>query len=209
MTKSSGMSGINATIVKLSLKSLNTEFTHLLNTSITTNKFPNKWKKAKVTPIPKKGDLQSINNYRPISLLPAPGRIMEKLIHKQLVDHIENNDLLSDYQYGFRRNRSTLHAVTQVVNHISTNLNKKIKTVAIFIDFKKAFDCLQFPTLTAKLAKLGLHQDTVEWLKNYLTNRSQSTVANRVCSPLAKITQGVPQGSILGPLLYIIYANDM
>ena len=208
-TKSSGIPGISAAVIKLSLKSLNNEFTHLLNTSVTTNRFPNKWKKATVTPIPKKGDLQLVSNYCPISLLPTPGKIMEKLIHNQLVDHIDNNNLLSDHQYGFRRNRSTLHAVTQVVNHVGTNLNKRIKTVAVFIDFKKAFDCLQFPTLIAKLADLGLHQDTVHWLKDYLTNRTQSTVANNTLSSLANITQGVQQGSILGPLLYIIYANDI
>ena len=209
ITKSSGLSNISARVVRLSLKTLNTEFTHLLNTSITTNKFPDEWKKATVTPIPKKGNLQLVSNYRPISLLPTPGKVMEKLIHNQLVEHIENNGLLSDYQYGFRRNRSTLHAVTQVVNHVGNNLNKKIRTVAIFIDFKKAFDCLQFPVLITKLSKLGLHQDTVEWLKDYLTNRSQSTIANDTRSPYANITQGVPQGSILGPLLYIIYANDI
>ena len=193
ITKSSGISGVRASVVKLSLKSLNTEFTHLLNTSIITNKFPKRWKKATVTPIPKKGDLQLVSNYRPISLLPTPGKVMEKLVHHQLIDHIENNSLLSDYQYGFRRSR----------------LNKKVKTVAIFIDFKKAFDCLQFPILISKLTKLGLHQDTVDWLRDYLTDRSQSTVANNTHSPAANVTQGVPQGSILGPLLYIIYANDI
>ena len=207
--KSSGMPDISAAIVKISLKTLNAEFTHLLNTSLATNKFPDDWKKATVTPIPKKGNLQLVNNYRPISLLPVPGKIMEKLVHTQLVDYNENNQLLSDHQYGFRRNRLTLHAVTQVVNHVSLNLNKKINTVAIFIDFKKAFDCLQFPVLIEKLVKLNLHHNTVAWLKDYLTERTQNTIAINICSPTAEITQGVPHGSILGPLLYIIYANDI
>ena len=136
--KSSGIPDISATVVKLSLKMLNAEFTHLLNTSLSTSKFPNEWKKATVTPIPKKGNLKLVNNYHPISLLPTPGKVMEKLVHKQLIDYIEDNNLLSDHQYGFRRNRSTLQAVTQVVNHVNNNHNKKVKTVAIFIYLKKS-----------------------------------------------------------------------
>ena len=204
--KSSGIPDLSASILKLSLKTLNPEFSHVINTSINRSEIPKDWKKATVIPIPKTGDLSKVGNYRPISLLPAPGKILEKLIHNQLVEHIESGSLLSDYQYGFRNCRSTLHAVTYVVNN---NINKKIKTVAVFIDFRKAFDCLQFPQLMEKLSQLHLHHNTISWLRNYLTGRTQSTLVNGTRSPEADITQGVPQGSIIGPLLYIIYANDI
>ena len=207
--KSSGLPNINPTLMKDSLLALNDQLTHILNSSITSSKFPSEWKNAKVIPIPKSGDLMNVSNYRPISLLPTPGKLLEKIIHTQLEEHLENESLLTHFQYGFRKNRSTTHAVTQLLNHVNLNLNKSIPTVALFIDFRKAFDCLQHPTLLAKLQTLNLSPETVGWLQDYLTDRHQSTYANGTMSPMGAIKQGVPQGSILGPLLYIIYANDI
>ena len=163
----------------------------------------------KVVSIPKTGDLTNVNNYRPISLLPTPGKILEKIVHAQIEEYIEDEELLSNHQYGFRKQHSTIHAVSQLLNHVFTNFNNSISTVALFIDFRKAFDCLQYPILLRKLRSLNLSQQVLDWLKNYLTDRTQITTANGVNSESKTVKQVVPQGLILGPLLYIIYANDL
>ena len=126
--------------------------------------------------------MRDVNNYRPISLLPAPSKILEKIVHDQLSLHIEENRLMSDFQYGFRKNRSTMHAVSQLVNHISHNLNRRFATVALYIDFKKAFHCLHYPVLMKKLENMYLNSGTIEWIKDYLTDRRQSTYANSTTS---------------------------
>ena len=194
-------------ILKNSLLALNEQFTHLINMSIQNQKIPTVWKTAKVIPIPKTGDLTDVTNFRPISLLPTPGKVLERIVHNQIV--VETEELITNHQYGFRKGRSTTQAITQIINHIYTNFNTRTPTVALFIDFRKAFDCLQYPTLIAKLRKLNLAEGTLKWVTDYLKNRSQSTLANGRLSASGDIKQGVPQGSILGPLLYILYANDI
>ena len=186
--------------MKDSLIALNDQLTYILNSSLM-SKFPSEWKNAKVILIPKSGDLMNVSNYRPISLLPTPGKILEKIVHTQLEEHLESESLLTHFQYGFRKGRSTTPAVTQLLNHVNLNLNKSTPTVALFVNFRKAFDCLQHPTLLAKLRALNLSPETVGWLQDYLTDRHQSTYANVITSPLGTIKQVVPQGSILGPLL--------
>ena len=209
VSKSSGMTNLSARLVKDALVALSKEFTFLLNRSLELGQFPDAWKMATVTPIPKSGDLTQISNYRPISLLPLPGKIMEKIIHKQLMDFIEVNDILSDSQYGFRKERSTVQAVHNLTEEINIAFNKSLFSVAIYIDFKKAFDCVQYPVLLQKLKNIDLSITALNWLESYLDNRQQRTVVNGKYSSYSLITQGVPQGSILGPLLYIIYANDI
>ena len=196
-------------MIKDSLLVLNAQLTHAINESLNSNKFPGEWKSAKVIPIQKKGDPMLVTNYRPISLLPTPSKIIEKVIHKQLEEYVESAGLISDFQHGFRKSRSTTHAVTQLLNYVNQGLNNKMPTVAIFIDFKKAFDCLQYSVLLDKLKALNLSDNAVEWIRDYLTNRQQCTKANWITSEPEAIKQGVLQGSILGPLLYILYANDI
>ena len=150
---------------------VNEEFTHLINTSITQGVFPTDWKKASVIPIPKAGDQSEVGNYRPISLVPAPGKVLEKIICEQLSGYLDDESLLTDSQYGFRKSRSTTLAVTQFLNHVNLALNRKNPTIALFIDFKKAFDCLQYPQLFQKLGKLNLNQTVINWIKDYLTDR--------------------------------------
>ena len=116
---------------------------------------------------------------------------------------------MTEFQYGFGKSRSTSQAITQLLNHVNHSLNNSTPTVALFINFKKAFDCLRYPTLLEKLKTFKLGDVVVSWVKNYLANRMQTTVVNRLSSPPLKVEQGVPQGSILGPLLYILYANDI
>ena len=205
--KSSGLEHISNKVLKPVLKILIEKITHILNLSVETCTVPNSWKKALVIPIPKSGDLSDVTNYRPISLLPQPGKVLEKLVHNRLTDYIENNFLLHNNQYGFWKNKSTIDALHQLTGQINCNMDKKYPTLVTFIDFKKAFDCVQHDLLIAKLKLLDPH--TINWLENYLLDRRQSVLANNIISDPLPITQGVPQGSIIGPLLYILYANDI
>ena len=209
VNKSSGLLHINNKILKSILKVLLAQLTHIFNLSVETSIVPDSWKDALVIPIPKKGDLSSVTNYRPISLLPQPGKIMEKLVHDRLTHYIESNDLLSKKQHGFRKTKSTLDALFQLTSQINLNMDRRCPTLVTFIDFKKAFDCVQHDLLIQKVKKLNLDGSTIKWLVNYLTHRQQKVLANNQYSDPMTVTQGVPQGSIIGPLLYIIYADDI
>ena len=209
ISKSSGLENVSSYILKESFKILTPEITHMFNLSIQTSIFPTAWKQALVIPIPKTGNLTMVKNYRPISLLPLPGKILEKIIHSQLSSYLEGNLLLSDKQHGFRKGHSTIHSVAQHTEYINKKMDGGVPTLAAFVDFRKAFDCVQHPLLLDKLAQLGVSFATVSWVRSYLANRTQRVFANDTYSPYMKVTQGVPQGSMLGPLFYIIYANDI
>ena len=208
-SKSSGITTLSSKLLKDSFQVLDNKLTFLFNFSIREAIFPDKWKNALVIPIPKTGNSRKAENYRPISLLPLPGFFLEKLIHTQLSFYLEENELLSNSQFGFRKQRSTAHAVSQLLIQIYTNINKSTTTVAIYIDFSKAFNCVQHPTLLNKLKKLNLDPNLIRWVASYLENHTQRTLANNVHLDCQPVLQGVPKGSVLGPLLYIIYSNDI
>ena len=175
VTKSSGIPTLGPVLVKDSLLALNKQFTHLVNCSLDTTVFPDHFKEATVIPIPKPGNPTKVNNYRPISLLPSPGKIIEKVVHNQLAAHLEKYEILNNHQYGFRRERSTTHAITELLNQININLNKRTPTVALYIDFRKAFDCLQYPILITKLETLGLHKNIIDWIHDYLQKQNSKS----------------------------------
>ena len=209
LSKSSGLENINSKVVKEALKVLISPMTHLFNLSLECGVFPSRWKEATVIPIPKGGDPSQVTNLRPISLLPIPGKVLEKLIHSRISEYLEDNDLLSPFQHGFRKKHSTMGAIHQLVDRIGTNLDKRVPTLVVFIDFRKAFDCVQHNILLAKLRGIGLDPVTLQWIESYLSQRKQKVLANNHFSKQATVKQGVPQGSILGPLLYLLYANDL
>ena len=209
VSKSSGLEDVSSFIIKEAFKILIPEVTYMYNLSIRTSKFPTAWKQALVVPIPKSGNLTMVKNYRPISLLPLPGKILEKLIHHQLLTYLETDGLLTNRQHGFRKNHSTIHSVAQLTDYISKKQDVRMPTLAAYVDFRKAFDCVQHPILLNKLAELGVGNVMLKWVKSYLDNRKQRVFANNTYSQFQTITQGVPQGSVLGPLFYIIYANDL
>ena len=209
VSKSSGISNVSSHILKETFLRLIPEMTFLFNLSLRNAIFPGQWKEALVIPIPKTGNLTNVQNYRPMSLLALPGKVLEKLVHKQISHHLESNALLTDKQHGFRKAHSTIHSVSQFVNYVNTNLDIGRPTLATFIDFRKAFDCVQHNILLEKLYKIGLSNDVIDWVRSYLLDRRQRVLANNVYSEYQTITQGVPQGSVLGPLFYILYANDL
>ena len=209
VSKSSGIENISSFAVKEALRVLISEITFTFNLSIKTSKFPKAWKRATIIPIPKTGNLTLVQNYRPISLLPLPGKILEKLIHHQLSTFLETDLLLDQNQHGFRKNHSTIHSIAQLTDYISKKMDSRLPTLVTYVDFRKAFDCVQHPILLEKLTKLGFGRQITDWVGSYLSDRSQRVFANDVYSPYQKVTQGVPQGSVLGPLFYIMYANDI
>ena len=182
----------------------------LINRSLSEGTFPELYKRSKVIPVFKKGGKKNnIEDYRPINLLPSISKIIEKVVHKRLYSFMEKHKLINPNQFGFRKKHSTNDAINYAINKIASNLDQKEYTLGIFCDLSKAFDCLHTPTLLNKLRKHGIRGTALEWFRSYMTNRSQVVEINGNFSTTQTLKHGAAQGSILGPLLFIIYINDL
>ena len=208
---SQGHDNISSKLMKQSIEYIALPLTHIINQSMTTGTVPEEMKRAKIIPIFKSGNQHLFNNYRPISLLPAFSKLLEKIISIKLIKYLESQKLIYEHQYGFRPKHSTIHPIIHLLNQIATEHDKPSKnlTLSVFIDLSKAFDTISHEILLKKLENLGIRGIPNLWFRNYLTNRKQYINTYNINSSLETISCGVPQGSILGPLLFLVYVNDI
>lgn len=207
--KSTGTDGIDNTLLKLIKDGILHPLTFIINLSLKTGVFPEIWKVALVAPIFKGGCKKDPGNYRPISLLCSFSKILEKVMNKRLSNYLEVKGILSSLQFGFRTGKNTEDAVNLVVNNIVSHLDKGRKCIGVSLDLAKAFDTVPIPILLKKLELMGIRGCAWNWFRSYLTNRKQCVKVLDHISDLENIDFGVPQGSILGPTLFLCYINDL
>ena len=204
-----GFDGITSEILKLSAEVLVVPLTHIINSSIVTGKYPTQWKIAKVIPLHKKGDKKTMKNYRPVALLSVAGMILEKVVAIQIEEYFEKNELLGKFQFGFRRNKSTITELITLLDTILDAKEKKKEILVLLYDLSSAFDTVSHEILLKKLQIYGFCKSSIKWLMSYLDNRKQIVEISGKMSTDQDITIGTPQGSRLSALLFIILMADM
>jgi hypothetical protein len=206
---SSDIDGISSKLLKAVAIEISFPLAHIFNLSLSTGIFPDALKRSRVVPVHKQGDKHNCDNYRPIALLSSISKILERFVATKLVNHLELNKLLSKNQFGFQKGKNTEQNLIKALNIISNAINNGEYCIGIFIDLRKAFDVCSHKILLKKLQKFGVNNVALEWFRSYLANRKQQVdIQNNLSDPIT-INISVLQGSILGPILFLCYINDL
>ncbi|CAH2086476.1 unnamed protein product [Euphydryas editha] len=208
-TSAPGYDNIPTSFLKLAGLEVAPIISHLVNLCFAKGVFPTQLKESIITPIYKNGATDDVSNYRPISVLPSISKVIEKLINSRLKNYLNKFNLLSASQFGFRTGRSTVDAVEALTSVIIDHLDGRGKCLTVFLDLKKAFDTVSFPILLQKLERIGIRGAALNLFEDYLNNRTQRVKIDGMVSEKTYTTYGVPQGSVLGPTLFLIYINDL
>jgi hypothetical protein len=208
-SKSTGTDNIDTWVIKLVASDILPALTHIINLSIMQSKFPTMWKHAKVVPLLKKGDRLTPQNYRPVALLPVFSKILERIVFNQLVKYLDDQGLIHPNHHGSRPGHSTATALIQMYDTWVEEVDDGNLVGVMMVDLSAAFDMVDHDILLKKLQLFGLDDMALSWMKSYLSGNCQSVYVDGCLSPPLDIACGVPQGSILGPLLYTLFTNDI